>query len=87
MTKILRHVCVAQTDREKLFNMENKLDYIKEKLAILEPLVAEQKKKVNEHFSSLQGSHKDVIRNRKLCINLDQLCNKVGKNVQGDDYE
>ncbi|XP_053683459.1 uncharacterized protein LOC128733717 [Sabethes cyaneus] len=77
----------AQHERQKQYDLENKVAFLKEKLMVLESALALHKGRIELIFPALQQSHSKVMSSRKKSIELNKLCLEIGRSVKGPDYE
>ncbi|XP_055531610.1 uncharacterized protein LOC129722293 [Wyeomyia smithii] len=76
----------AQHERQKQYDLENKVAFLKEKLTVLERALALHKGRIELIFPALQQSHTNVMNSRKKSIELNNLCLEIGRAVKGPDY-
>lgn len=76
----------AQKERQKQYDLENKVGFLKDKLAVLERALCLHKKRLDEIFPELQESHTKVMSSRKRSIELNNLCLSIGREVHGPRY-
>lgn len=76
----------AQNERQKQYDLENKVAFLKDKLAILERALSVHKKKLDGIFPALQESHAKVMSSRKRSIELNNLCLSIGREIHGSGY-
>lgn len=77
----------AQHEREKQYSLENKIEFLKEKLAVYERAQSLLKQKLSRLFPALHESHHKVMNSRKKSIELSKLCLTIGRQVKGPTYE
>lgn len=76
----------AQYERQKQYDLENKVAFLREKLAVLERALTVHKHRIVSIFPTLQESHTRVMASRKKSIELNNLCQAIGREVQGKSY-
>lgn len=76
----------AQAERQRQYDLENKVAFLREKLAVLERALTLHKKRLNVIFPELQESHAKVMSSRQRSIELNNLCIAIGREVQGSGY-
>lgn len=76
----------AQYERQKQYDLENKVAFLREKLTVLERALAVHKLRCTKIFPTLQESHTRVMASRKKSIELNNLCQAIGREVQGKSY-
>lgn len=76
----------AQQERQKQYDLENKVAFLKEKLMVLERALSLHKKRLDDIFPALQESHTKVMASRKRSIELNNICLSVGRETQGQSY-
>lgn len=76
----------AQKERQKQYDLENKVAFLKEKLMVLERALSLHKRRLDDIFPALQESHTKVMASRKRSIELNNICLSVGREIQGQSY-
>lgn len=76
----------AQYERQKQYDLENKVAFLREKLTVLERALAVHKHRCTTIFPTLQESHTRVMASRKKSIELNNLCQAIGREVLGKEY-
>uniref|UniRef100_A0A1Q3FDM2 C3H1-type domain-containing protein n=1 Tax=Culex tarsalis TaxID=7177 RepID=A0A1Q3FDM2_CULTA len=76
----------AQYQRQKQYDLENKVAFLREKLTVMERALAVHKHRIVSIFPTLQESHTRVMASRKKSIELNNLCQAIGREVQGKIY-
>ncbi|XP_058838401.1 uncharacterized protein LOC131694057 isoform X1 [Topomyia yanbarensis] len=76
----------AKQERQKQYDLENKVAFLKEKLAVLERGLALHKGRIAQIFPALQQSHSKVMHSRKKSMELNSLCLEIGRMVKGQSY-
>lgn len=76
----------AQKERQKQYDLENKVAFLKEKLMVLEQALSLHKKRLDDIFPALQESHTKVMASRKRSIELNNICLAAGREVHGQSY-
>ncbi|XP_055624853.1 uncharacterized protein LOC129767721 [Toxorhynchites rutilus septentrionalis] len=77
----------AQHEREKQYGLENKIDFLKEKLSVYERALSLLKQKLGRLFPALHESHNKVMTSRKRSIELSKMCLAIGRQVKGPSYD
>lgn len=60
--------------------------FLREKLTVMERALAVHKHRIVSIFPTLQESHTRVMASRKKSIELNNLCQAIGREVQGNAY-
>lgn len=76
----------AQHERQKQYDLENKVAFLKEKLMVLERALSLHKNRLDDIFPALQESHTKVMASRKRSIELNNICLAIGRETQGQIY-
>lgn len=76
----------AQAERQKQYDLENKVAFLKDKLTVLERALSVHKKRLDVIFPELQESHTKVMSSRKRSIELNNLCMSIGREIYGSHY-
>lgn len=76
----------AQYERQKQYDLENKVAFLREKLTVLERALVVHKQRCTTIFPTLQESHTRVMASRKKSIELNNLCQAIGREVLGPSY-
>lgn len=76
----------AQQERQKQYDLENKVAFLKDKLAVLERALSLHKNRLDGIFPELQESHTKVMSSRKRSIELNNLCLSIGREIHGSRY-
>ncbi|XP_055594085.1 uncharacterized protein LOC129745185 [Uranotaenia lowii] len=86
LSDLISTVAIAQGERQKQYDLENKVDFLKEKLQILERALDFHRRRMSEIFPALHQSHTAVMASRKRSIELNNLCEAIGREVKGESY-
>ncbi|XP_058115851.1 uncharacterized protein LOC131285593 [Anopheles ziemanni] len=77
----------AQHERRELFQIDSRIELLKEKLAILERAHEQQRQRSVDSFASLQESHRKVLASRKRAAELERMCFEIGQRIVGEEYQ
>uniref|UniRef100_A0AAG5DMJ6 Uncharacterized protein n=2 Tax=Anopheles atroparvus TaxID=41427 RepID=A0AAG5DMJ6_ANOAO len=77
----------AQHERRELFQLDSRIELLKEKLAILERAREQQRHRSVDTFTILQASHRKIVTSRKRASELERMCNEIGQRIVGEEYQ
>ncbi|XP_052873221.1 uncharacterized protein LOC128278532 [Anopheles cruzii] len=77
----------VQQERHEMFQLENRIELMREKLAALERAHDDRRKRSFESFTSVQTSHRRIVADRKRSVELARVCVTIGRLVLGDAYQ
>ncbi|XP_050080044.1 uncharacterized protein LOC126567788 [Anopheles maculipalpis] len=77
----------AQQARRELYHLENRIDLLKEKLALLENVYEKRKHRSYDTITSLQATRKKILFSRKRSGELERMCYQIGRTIKGETYQ
>uniref|UniRef100_A0A182KDN9 Zf-C3H1 domain-containing protein n=1 Tax=Anopheles christyi TaxID=43041 RepID=A0A182KDN9_9DIPT len=77
----------AQQARRELYHLENRIDLLREKLALLEKVHDRQRNRTRDTFTSLHTTRKKILSSRKRSGELERMCIQIGRDVKGESYQ
>ncbi|XP_058065515.1 uncharacterized protein LOC131215147 [Anopheles bellator] len=77
----------VQQERQELFQLENRIELMREKLASLERIHDDRRKRSFESITNVQTSHRRIVADRKRSVELARVCVTIGRLVLGDAYQ
>uniref|UniRef100_A0A182SNH7 Uncharacterized protein n=1 Tax=Anopheles maculatus TaxID=74869 RepID=A0A182SNH7_9DIPT len=77
----------AQQARRELYHLENRIDLLKEKLALLENVYEKRRHRTYDTIASLQATRKKILFSRKRSGELERMCYQIGRTIKGETYQ
>ncbi|ETN58324.1 hypothetical protein AND_010088 [Anopheles darlingi] len=76
----------VQEERRNLYQLENRIDLLRERLAVLERTRDQMRAQTMESFGSMQSSHRKIVADRKRSIELRKVCIDIGRVILDESY-
>ncbi|XP_053679186.1 uncharacterized protein LOC128730179 [Anopheles nili] len=77
----------AQQERRDLYQIDNRIDLLREKLNILERVRERQRHRSVETFTSLERMRRKILTSRKRSSDLKRMCCQIGYAIVGNSYQ
>uniref|UniRef100_A0A2M4A9X5 Putative serine/threonine-protein kinase kinx n=1 Tax=Anopheles triannulatus TaxID=58253 RepID=A0A2M4A9X5_9DIPT len=76
----------VQEERRNLYQLENRIELLRERLAMLERTRDQMRAQSMESFGSMQSSHRKIVADRKRSIELRKVCIDIGRVILDESY-
>ncbi|XP_050096724.1 uncharacterized protein LOC126578329 [Anopheles aquasalis] len=76
----------VQEERRNLYQLENRIELLRERLAMLERTRDQMRAQSMESFGSMQSSHRKIVSDRKRSIELRKVCIDIGRVILDESY-
>uniref|UniRef100_A0A182FUR7 Zf-C3H1 domain-containing protein n=1 Tax=Anopheles albimanus TaxID=7167 RepID=A0A182FUR7_ANOAL len=76
----------VQEERRNLYQLENRIELLRERLVMLERTRDQMRAQSMESFGSMQSSHRKIVADRKRSIELRKVCIDIGRVILDESY-